>query len=122
MVQSAGLVGDHVGLASGSKAVLDSKGSAVRGQDVEGHACTFGKPTAFTAADTALDAAQDGGIATATRAYRPAKNHVVEGGNKSTAKRLKQEAAVREMAAHQTVKEKSHQSSSGSNPLNPGAR
>ena len=122
VVQSTGSVADHVGLASGSEAVLDRKESALRGQGVRGHGCTFGKPTAFSAAESALDAAQDGGIATATRAYRPAKNHVVGGGNKSTAKRLKQEAAVKEVAAHQTVKEKGHHSFSGSNPLNPGAR
>ena len=122
VVQSTGLVGDHVGIASGSEAVLDSKGSAVRGQGVEGHAWTFGKPTAFTAAETGLDAAQDGGVATATGAYRPAKNHVVGGGNKSTAKRLQQEAAVKEMAAYQTIKEKGHHSFSGSNPMNPAAR
>ena len=93
----------------------------MRGQGVECHACTFGKPTAFTAAEIALDAAQDGGVATATGDYRPAKNHVVGGGNKSIAKRLQQEAAVKEIAAHQTVKEKGHHSFSGSNPLNPGA-
>ena len=94
----------------------------MRGQGVEGHAWPFGKPTAFTAAETGLDAAQDGVVATATGAYRPAKNHAVGGGNKSTAKRLHQEAAVKEMAAYQTIKEKGHHSFSGSNPMNPAAR
>ena len=116
VVQSTGLVGDHVGLASGSEAVLDSKGSALRGQGVEGHAWTFGKPAAYTAAETGLDAAQDHGIDAVTNAYRPAKNKLVGGGDKSEAKRLQQEAATREIAAYHKLKG-SNGTASGPNPM-----
>ena len=74
LVLITGLVGDHVGLPSSSEAIPDSKRNAARGQGVEGHAWTFGKPTAFTAAETGLDAAQNGGAGIATGAYWPAKN------------------------------------------------
>jgi hypothetical protein len=104
IAQSTGLVGDHVGLSSGSEEALDTKGSALRGQGVEGHAWTFGKPTAYTAAETGLDAAQDGGINAVSNAYRPAKNRVVGGADKSEAKRLQQEAAAREIAAYRSMK------------------
>jgi hypothetical protein len=103
--QSTGLVGDHVGMASGSEAVLDSKGSALRGQGVEGHAWTFGKPTAFTAAETGLDTLQDASISASTNVYRPVKNALtVGGGNKSHAKGLQQHAAVREVEAYRKMK------------------
>ena len=104
IAQSTGLVGDHVGLSSGSEEALDTTGSALRGQGVEGHAWTFGKPTAYTAAETGLDAAQDGGINAVSNAYRPAKNRVVGGADKSEAKRLQQEAAAREIAAYRSMK------------------